>query len=305
MARRFVTYNTEDQKAGRVNVDHNGVMKPGGGGTGLPSDVGAYKYMATDSDGNWVPEDRLAWSETVIARVAIVADETAQSSRIEVNKNGVVEQVKQVDISTDVVNNSYLRVFNEPLTVEQMKSITVPSKGIKLADAWDELVAQGFVNDEYVEIPGMLVNVFEDQTVIEQGAFANKGLYMHLGIESDPSCLFEYIDSENVKKIDKKYLPIGFVRVTSGVDDSGSTFVKSDKTYQEISEMLAEGIIPKCIVNNSTILDLIQSSALSSVMPLAAMPSHDFAAVILSNGYYVRIEDGGYVSYTTIKYTTA
>ena len=60
MARRFVTYNTEDQKAGRVNVDHNGVMKPGGG-TGLPSDVGAYKYMATDGEGNWVPVDRLGY----------------------------------------------------------------------------------------------------------------------------------------------------------------------------------------------------------------------------------------------------
>ena len=33
----------------------------GGTGTGLPSDVGAYKYMATDGEGNWVADDRLAY----------------------------------------------------------------------------------------------------------------------------------------------------------------------------------------------------------------------------------------------------
>lgn len=33
MARRFVTYNTEDQAAGLINVDEKGVMMPGG----LPS----------------------------------------------------------------------------------------------------------------------------------------------------------------------------------------------------------------------------------------------------------------------------
>lgn len=38
-----------------------GAGTPGGTGTGLPSDVGAYKYMATDGEGNWVAEDRLAW----------------------------------------------------------------------------------------------------------------------------------------------------------------------------------------------------------------------------------------------------
>jgi len=53
MARRFVTYNTEDQKAGRVNVDHNGVMKPGGGAS-LPSLTAFYAkmgnaYLYTDS----------------------------------------------------------------------------------------------------------------------------------------------------------------------------------------------------------------------------------------------------------------
>ena len=36
----------------------------GGTGTGLPSDVGAYKYMATDGNGDWVPVDRLAWKES-------------------------------------------------------------------------------------------------------------------------------------------------------------------------------------------------------------------------------------------------
>lgn len=37
----------------------------GGTGTGLPSDVGAYKYMATDGEGKWVAEDRLAWKGNV------------------------------------------------------------------------------------------------------------------------------------------------------------------------------------------------------------------------------------------------
>lgn len=61
MARRFVTYNTEDQAAGLVNVDERGVMLPGGGGTGLPTDPGAYKSLVTDGSGNWVTEDRLAY----------------------------------------------------------------------------------------------------------------------------------------------------------------------------------------------------------------------------------------------------
>lgn len=32
----------------------------------IPADPGAYKYMATDGEGNWVPVDRLAWKESKV-----------------------------------------------------------------------------------------------------------------------------------------------------------------------------------------------------------------------------------------------
>ena len=48
---------------GRARLYERNLKQGGGTGTGLPSDVGAYKYMATDGAGNWNAEDRLAWKE--------------------------------------------------------------------------------------------------------------------------------------------------------------------------------------------------------------------------------------------------
>jgi len=105
MARRFVTYNTEDQKAGRVNVDHNGVMMPGGG-TGLPSDVGAYKYMATDGDGKWKPVDRLGWKERSpeeIFNQMIEFDSDSGSASLAMSPFGMFVPGEKYDVTIDGV----------------------------------------------------------------------------------------------------------------------------------------------------------------------------------------------------------
>lgn len=63
----------------------------GGTGTGLPSDVGAYKYMATDGEGKWVAEDRLGYKS--VEEVVVLPVQ-----QFDLSSNGGGQYVAMLDI---------------------------------------------------------------------------------------------------------------------------------------------------------------------------------------------------------------
>ena len=60
--KKFLCYDTNDAASGKINVSANGVLKPN---ATVPSMNGAsYQQLVTDSDGNTVWEDRLAYDDS-------------------------------------------------------------------------------------------------------------------------------------------------------------------------------------------------------------------------------------------------
>ena len=90
MSKRFVTYRTEDAKAGLINVDENGVMKETG--SGLPEGGEPFKQLVTDADGNTVKSNTVTLSMktplTIITQPGSVSVASGERASVRVVAEG-------------------------------------------------------------------------------------------------------------------------------------------------------------------------------------------------------------------------
>ena len=112
----------------------------------------------------------------------------------------------------------------------------------------------------------------------------SEGIWILTGMPDDASIVM--YSAPTVHKIDKKYLPSNMcINLTE--DEDGN--IVADKSYDEITEVLRNGIIPYCRYGN-VILNFVKSDELYDIAPYVSVNEHKFSAVVpqgTANSYVI------------------
>ena len=219
----------------RLNEDLSTIFPLGGGGgsgTGLPSDVGAYKYMATDGNGDWKAEDRLAWKE---------------------EKSTTLFDGEPELVGSSYGFGSYKVGGNEPdnITLNLSSTYTVVFDGVTYSDVQPIVVSTdtGAIGLQISQDDAPVV-MLTDSSHVE----TNPTSYLVMGAPGEENHTLILIEhAENIHKISPELLPEGIgykegekVEITwdgntEGLVSVGEYYKVSDEILT--SDMLKAGVV--------------------------------------------------------------
>ncbi len=170
--------------------------KPGGTGAGLPSDVGAYKYMATDGEGKWVAEQRLAWKSVEMT-------------------NTLFWDGKPTEVGVDAGDGTFFyKLSDSTPTVEQLVGGKVTLSKPDGEEVTTPLEAGNVVvfGGTCLDVAGAFIVVPEDNTEFFEILFPEKGIYSPPDAYPYPHTLtidVPLFKTSITHKISPEYLPEG------------------------------------------------------------------------------------------------
>ena len=200
--KKFLCYDTNDAASGKINVGASGVLKPN---STVPSTNGSsYQQLVTDSDGNAKWEDRLAY----------------ESSRLVIDAVDGLQLVKVADeVPSWASVDSPMKVWMSNGTKSTVTTVT-PEEYTDLGNG--SFASSGtifFITTDNFEVSG--------DVCPEKGVYFGKFPEAYItGIASADSDMPEITwdgNAEEIKKIDKKFIPSELNEVILPSSTSGSS----------------------------------------------------------------------------------
>lgn len=155
----------------------------------IPANPGAYKYMATDGEGNWVAEDRLAYD----GRMTIEWDGNTEGRAAIVTPGG-----------------TYYKASNYIPTDEELKNAKYcftqegyPDDWYNVKDSWDDSVSEGTVTDEFAIIGSIFVAKKANISIMGVIDVEESGIYL---FNTENGYVSE-LQIGAIKKIPDEFLP--------------------------------------------------------------------------------------------------
>lgn len=299
MSKRFVTYRTEDAKAGLVNVDENGVMKHGGG-SGLPEGGEHNTYLVTNNDGNVV------WEKNLVK-------ETKKLITVNYDPDITYEKI--------VVNEhlNYLLIYEGVLTDDEIRELIINdpyNNSLRMKDTWSVFETAGFVTPDFValgespvEMAGIVVKNVDGATMPDGTVFSKAGIYaaeLSSGIVTIAS-IHNVPTTTMVKTIYEELLPDCLKPMIVDVymvDDDGCM---ASATYDEIEKEILSGRTVVCKYGNH-LFHLMCSPAIGDISTMIALPKHIFVNVSTDTACsvnFIEISSNNEVSMNTVQLTVA
>lgn len=234
-------YYTEAEKAEFVEEVLDAMPEGGGGGGGsLPTGGEPHQQMVTDANGKAGWEDKLAYSETLKAEVL------PETELIWIEDVGAFALVDQPE-TMPVVGIKHKVAYN---------GTTYECEGVPFDDGSMQGVFLGneglFSGDIDPTGPPFGLIFVSEEAAAEQGMW---GLLFPLDGASSATVSVE-INGENVKQIDRKFVPDSrFLVSVTGAEGIHSSY-KADRTYEELLDAYNAGQTLVCRYNNTAITTL-------------------------------------------------
>lgn len=166
--------------------------------------TGASSYNELEDKPFYVEEGGGSWALEYKGQEGVVLVET---------RNGAETRI---ELSEDLMYGPFLKISDTPLTHEQAKALVLfpdSDNSIVVADIWNDLVNDGFINDDCIDIDGVLVIHIKDPGKERTAIRFDVGVYVDQGaIMSNMSgfgVIATFMD-EVVHPLDPKFLPDGY-----------------------------------------------------------------------------------------------